>query len=136
MRNLTNIDVTDLAGLHVQLVDPVTGEQHKTFPAEGLGSAFKELRRFYVDPNGSDTEGNGAAENPYLTPQAAIDQLQSGFIAILNEGVTGDFTLSLANTAVAGASSAYASSTRPNNVTVSTPIGTSNLTSLGVRSKK
>ena len=129
MRNLTNIDVTDLAGLHVQLVDPVTGEQHKTFPAEGLGSAFKELRRFYVDPNGS-------AENPYLTPQAAIDQLQTGFIAILNEGVTGDFTLSLANTAVAGASSAYASSTRPNNVTVSTPSGTSNLTSLGVRSKK
>ena len=89
---------------------------------------FKELRRFYVDPNGSDDTGNGAAGNPYLTPQAAIDQMPSGsgFITILNEGVTGDFTLSRTNTAVTGASSAYASSSRPNNVTVSTPSGVSN----------
>ena len=56
--------------------------------------------------------------------------------SVLNVGVTGDLTLPLANTAVAGASSAYASSSRPNNVTASTPSETSNLTSLGVRSKK
>lgn len=74
---------------------------------------FKEQNRWYVDPNGSNTTGTGANENPYLTIAAAYAQAGQGDTVVVNEGVYAEtVTLSTANTTLAGASGAYGSLTQ------------------------
>jgi hypothetical protein len=91
-----------------------------------MGSApFKELNRFYVDPNGLDTN-TGANEAPYLTAAAAVAALTANDTAVLNEGTYAAVTMSVQNTALAGASGAYGSLSQIAAVTVSTASGTSN----------
>jgi hypothetical protein len=86
---------------------------------------FKELNRFYVDPNGNDSN-TGANEAPKLTAQAAVDALTANDTAVLNEGTYAAVTMSVQNTALAGASSTYGSLSQIAAVTVATASGTSN----------
>ena len=70
-------------------------------------AVFKELNRFYCDPNGSDTTGTGANENPYATAQAAVNALGQADTAVLNEGTYGAVTMATPNTTISGASNGY-----------------------------
>jgi hypothetical protein len=100
--------------------DPVTKVLRAVAPAP-----FKEANRWYVDPNGNDTN-TGANEAPKLTAQAAVDALTANDTAVLNEGTYAAVTMSVQNTALAGASSTYGSLTQIAAVTVATASGTSN----------
>lgn len=86
---------------------------------------FKEANRWYVDPNGADTN-TGANEAPLLTAQAAVDLLTANDTAVLNEGTYAAVTMSVQNTALVGASGAYGSLSQIAAVTVATASGTSN----------
>jgi hypothetical protein len=92
-----------------------------------LSSAvFAEKQRRYADGNGSDATGTGANENPFATAQAAVSATVAGQTAVINEGTYAAVTMSVANTALAGASGAYGSLSQIAAVTVSTASGTSN----------
>jgi hypothetical protein len=88
-------------------------------------AAFKELNRFYVDPNGLDAN-TGANEAPFLTAQAGVDALTPNDVAVLNEGTYGAVTMSTANTSLVGASSAMGSLSQIASLAVTTASGTSN----------
>lgn len=91
----------------IWIIDTQGDAQALTMPT------FKELNRWYVDPNGSNTTGTGANENPYLTVAAAYAQAGQGDTVVVNEGVYAEtVTLSTQNTTLAGASGAYGSLTQ------------------------
>jgi hypothetical protein len=121
----TQVDYTVTASVKIDgttlVEDPTTKVLSVVFPA-----AFKELNRFYVDPNGNDAN-TGANEAPKLTVQAAIAALGQGDIAIVNEGVyTGAVTMNLQNTSMSGADGTVNSLTQIASLAVTTPSGTSN----------
>jgi hypothetical protein len=94
--------------------------------AEKVGAAqFKEAKRWYADGNGLDTN-TGANEAPKLNAQAAVTATTTAGTTVLNEGTYAAVTMSVQNTALAGASGAYGSLSQIAAVTVSTASGTSN----------
>ena len=108
-----------LADGTVYLIDSAGRAEKVTSPA------FREARRWYADPNGLDTN-TGANEAPFLTAQAAVTATTQAGTTVLNEGTYAAVTMSVQNTALAGASGAYGSLSQIAGVTVSTASGTSN----------
>lgn len=88
-------------------------------------AVFKEAKRWYADPNGSNAN-TGANEAPKLTAQAAVDATTQAGTTVLNEGTYAAVTMSVQNTALTGASGAYGSLSQIAAVTVTTASGTSN----------
>ena len=126
MRNLTTQSVTDLTGLSIQLIDPVTGENHKHTPASAL-AVFKEAMQMHVDPNGSDATGTGADEAPYKTVQKAVTALAQSQTAVVADGSYPEtVTMSLQNTSLRGEGNEYGVLTTINALNVTTASGTSN----------
>lgn len=88
---------------------------------------FKNLNEFHVDPNGSDTTGDGSQEKPFLTITKALTIADQGDQVIVHAGVyTENITISKPNVSLVGAEGDYASLTQINGSVTITANGTSN----------
>ena len=87
---------------------------------------FKNLNEWHVDPNGSDTTGDGSQEKPFKTITKALTLAGQGDEVIVHAGVyTENITISTPNVALVGAQSEYGSLTQINGSVSVTASGTS-----------
>jgi hypothetical protein len=88
--------------------------------------SFKNLREHHVDPNGSDTTGDGSQENPYATITKALTMAGQGDQVIVHAGVyTENITVSTPNVSIVGAQSDYGQLTQIDGSITVTATGTS-----------
>jgi hypothetical protein len=89
-------------------------------------TAFKNLNEWHVDPNGSDTTGDGSQEKPYATITKALTMAGQGDQVIVHAGVyTENITVSTPNVSIVGAQSDYSQLTQIDGSITVTATGTS-----------